>query len=352
MTFQQRNQNALVILWWTQLILTWSTGFATYPASPGSPLSEEEYEQFIKLIQPEWKAKHLCEIRRGSGCTDPQVFGFDLVENHGQIPKGTVCTELDTFPRFDSFCHFAMFRCTENQFYIKRIPCSDLLLDLSNFSEEMFTPPTPPVFPYTSASRVTQRRAFDRKNEVEQLSSQLRSLTDKLLVFSFTVCNQQPIRRNQQNLPKSMGAPRVPSRTKGRFTQTDQGQKNLKGDLNKVIFQQEPENLAIPDHDDEVEEATGPYSSSVMSDYDGGEETDSAGSDFKPKKKYKAAVSLHMKGKNPKITAVSYHHQDRKDTVDSPAVPGHGSPANTPGTERNQGKTGGANTTMSRKQNE
>ncbi|KAM4049775.1 acrosin-binding protein-like [Anomaloglossus baeobatrachus] len=91
-------QNAFIIFWWAQAILTFSMANDAYLVAPGSPLSGEEYEQFMKLIHPEKKAKHLCDIRRVAGCDDPQVYGFDLVENHGLIPKGPICTESILFP--------------------------------------------------------------------------------------------------------------------------------------------------------------------------------------------------------------------------------------------------------------
>ncbi|XP_069834972.1 acrosin-binding protein [Dendropsophus ebraccatus] len=277
---------AFIILWWTR---TWIPVDVTSPdpARPGSPLSEEEYQIFIKLIQPEWKAKRLCHIRRVSGCKDPQVFGYDLVENHGQIPKGPVCTELDTLHRFNSFCHFAMFRCTEERFYIKRIPCSS-------------QPPPAQVFPYAS-SQVTQRRTIDKKNRVERPSSDLRSLTEKLLVYSFTVCDQQPIRRNQKNLPKSMAATKGPRRTEGPCTKTV-GSHNEKGQV---------------------------------SGFDKEEQTGSVGSDFRPRKKYKAAVLVHVKGKNINLTEVSYHHHRENSATDNTTMPEQQNATNTSSRECN-----------------
>ncbi|XP_063290179.1 acrosin-binding protein isoform X1 [Pelobates fuscus] len=91
----------------------------------GSPLSDNEYKEFWELFNPDWKAEELCEFRENFGCNEPRVLRIDLFENHGQIPDGMICTELDTIPPFDSFCSFAKFRCAHRQFFLKRIPCQD-----------------------------------------------------------------------------------------------------------------------------------------------------------------------------------------------------------------------------------
>ncbi|XP_066457401.1 acrosin-binding protein [Eleutherodactylus coqui] len=181
-------------------------------------------------------------------------------------------------PHFNSFCQFALFRCTENQFYVKRIPCSDQNLNSFNVAEEAITPPAP-VFPYTSASRGTTGRRFLDKTVLKRFSSSLRSLTDNLLVFSFIVCGQEPIRRNQPSLPTSADASTDPS-------------------------------IA-----EKVEVS--------------GEETDSAQSDFEPEDE--AATSVHVRRrKNPESAAVSYHHHESNATVEKSAARGHGNPATHP----------------------
>ncbi|XP_071986094.1 acrosin-binding protein isoform X1 [Engystomops pustulosus] len=238
----------LVIFWWTQVFLSCSTADTTL-VRPGTPLSVEEYEKFIKMIQPEWKAKQLCEIRLRSGCEDPQVFGYDLVENHGHVPAGPVCTDSDTF---DSFCQLAMFRCMENQFYVKRIPCSETITKNPNadeLSEEMINPLGSQHAP---ASRVTWRpRALDEKDVRELLSSHLRSLTVKLLEFSFAVCNQTPIRRTMRTLPKSPGAPGGPATTSAPLKVTEEEQNDLHQDLDEMTSGRELLNLT-PDKEEEL----------------------------------------------------------------------------------------------------
>ncbi|XP_071986095.1 acrosin-binding protein isoform X2 [Engystomops pustulosus] len=204
----------LVIFWWTQVFLSCSTADTTL-VRPGTPLSVEEYEKFIKMIQPEWKAKQLCEIRLRSGCEDPQVFGYDLVENHGHVPAGPVCTDSDTF---DSFCQLAMFRCMENQFYVKRIPCSETITKNPN---------------------------------ADELSEEMINPLVKLLEFSFAVCNQTPIRRTMRTLPKSPGAPGGPATTSAPLKVTEEEQNDLHQDLDEMTSGRELLNLT-PDKEEEL----------------------------------------------------------------------------------------------------
>ncbi|XP_078509069.1 uncharacterized protein LOC144768939 [Lissotriton helveticus] len=90
---------------------------------PGMPLSEQEYTSFFSALKPDWRAKLACKIRNVSGCNHHKVHRLDLYENHGVIPKGRICSEMESPPWFDSFCKFAEYRCSSGQYYIKRVAC-------------------------------------------------------------------------------------------------------------------------------------------------------------------------------------------------------------------------------------
>uniref|UniRef100_A0A8C5MS47 Acrosin-binding protein n=1 Tax=Leptobrachium leishanense TaxID=445787 RepID=A0A8C5MS47_9ANUR len=114
-----------------------ATGNSLRPGTsskPGSPLTEDEYMEFWEIFQPEWKAKYICNIRETLGCEESRVRRFDQYENHGSIPnggtvilllKGTVCAALRTRSPFLTFCKFALYRCSSEQYYLKRILCAD-----------------------------------------------------------------------------------------------------------------------------------------------------------------------------------------------------------------------------------
>eukprot|EP00079_Xenopus_tropicalis_P017027 XP_004916521.1 PREDICTED: acrosin-binding protein-like [Xenopus tropicalis] len=92
---------------------------------PGSPLNEQEYEKFFSLLISESSAETLCTLRYLHGCGDRTIRRFDAYENHGVTPAGPICTNLESFSHFDSFCDFAKFRCAHRLFFAKRIPCED-----------------------------------------------------------------------------------------------------------------------------------------------------------------------------------------------------------------------------------
>ncbi|XP_062837198.1 uncharacterized protein LOC134299167 isoform X2 [Anolis carolinensis] len=89
----------------------------------GTPLSDAEYENFFRVIKNPRKIGHLCLFRTVFGCQQPVVHKFDLYENHGIIPKGQVCSNLEEYQTFPDFCTFALYRCTRKKYFVKRVLC-------------------------------------------------------------------------------------------------------------------------------------------------------------------------------------------------------------------------------------
>nr|XP_012788639.1 unnamed protein product [Sorex araneus] len=96
----------------------------TETAIPGSPLSNTEYEKFFDLFKPRWKAETMCRLRATLGCRNPTIIQLDQYENHGLVPDGAVCSDLPYASWFESFCQFCQYRCSNRQYYAKRVRCT------------------------------------------------------------------------------------------------------------------------------------------------------------------------------------------------------------------------------------
>ncbi|XP_036765943.2 acrosin-binding protein isoform X4 [Manis pentadactyla] len=128
-------------------------------SAPGSPLSPTEYERFFARLTPAWKAETTCRFRATRGCRNPVIVQLDQYENHGLVPDGAVCSDLPYAPRFESFCQFTQYRCSNHVYYAKRVRCSQPVSVLSpNAPKEIdsFTsmPPTTMTSPTSSNATV------------------------------------------------------------------------------------------------------------------------------------------------------------------------------------------------------
>ncbi|NXK49276.1 ACRBP protein, partial [Chauna torquata] len=86
---------------------------------PGTPLSNHEYRQFFRSLRATNRASTACHLRALYGCQNPLLRRLDEYENHGAIPKGSICSELPGTPFFPSFCAFAFYRCIMKRYFIK-----------------------------------------------------------------------------------------------------------------------------------------------------------------------------------------------------------------------------------------
>lgn len=188
--------------------------------SPGSPLNEAEYTAFWELFKPDWKAKYICQIRESFGCEEQRVHRFDLFENHGSLPNGTVCSESKNLSPFASFCKFALYRCSSQQFYLKRIPCGVHSEDVSREFRSLIT--KAPVHPVTtiphpskamhknaarstkSSPKLTTSGLKDKKKEA-RLTSFLHTQIVNLFHLSLRVNDLEPTQESSDKKAQSRG---------------------------------------------------------------------------------------------------------------------------------------------------
>ncbi|XP_042309795.1 acrosin-binding protein isoform X3 [Sceloporus undulatus] len=162
-------------------------------SDPGTPLTKEEYKIFFFSQKPMWKASLVCQIRHSKGCFDHSIMQLDQFENHGQIPEGPICTNLQDGTRFENFCQFAQFRCLNHKYYAKRIPCPEpppveevVLVSLTTFN-------TPSNTPATSTSEISPSPEM-----------RLHSNIDAILKYAFAVSGEEPVTKKPESKWKTI----------------------------------------------------------------------------------------------------------------------------------------------------
>ncbi|NWI51303.1 ACRBP protein, partial [Calyptomena viridis] len=85
----------------------------------GTPLSDQEYDQFFRFLRNTLQASTACHLRELYGCQNSLVQTLDKYENHGIIPQGPVCSKEPGSPSFPSFCTFSFYRCIKKKYFLE-----------------------------------------------------------------------------------------------------------------------------------------------------------------------------------------------------------------------------------------
>ncbi|KAI1238804.1 Acrosin-binding protein, partial [Lamprotornis superbus] len=144
--------------------------WGTKAQQPGTPLSDQEYQQFFKFLRITIQASTACHLRELYGCKNSLVQRLDEYENHGVIPPGPICSELPGSPSFHNFCTFSLYRCILKKYFLKRTVCpghstgklhsqggASSIMSNDAMSPSSFNPqPVPPMSPSAGSGPDTE----------------------------------------------------------------------------------------------------------------------------------------------------------------------------------------------------
>nr|XP_028602818.1 mucin-5AC-like [Podarcis muralis] len=113
------------------------------PSLAGMPLSDAEYEHFFSILHSPRRIRAVCFLRAMYGCQNSLIRALDQYENHGVVPEGRVCSDLEEHSTFPDFCNLAFYRCALRKYYVKRVPCPGDRNKARTFLQ-IISPPTEP----------------------------------------------------------------------------------------------------------------------------------------------------------------------------------------------------------------